>query len=61
MNVMVNIINNWCIVMSQAAIVPSLHDDGDFSFRGIACEGDTHTHTHTFTHTLGVVYVKQTV
>ena len=43
MKVMVNIINTWCVLISEAA----KFDEDDFnSFRGIACKGQTQTQTH---------------
>ena len=49
MNVKVTIINTRCIIMPEAATVPSLTM---MTSTGIACEGHTHTHTHTHTHRL---------
>ena len=43
MKVKVNIINTWCILMSEAVIMHSLMMKN--SFWGITCEGHTHTHT----------------
>ena len=49
--VKINIINTWCIIMSEAVIVLNLMTmTTDFNtFWGIACEGQAHADTHTQT------------
>ena len=50
MKVKVNIINTRCIIMSEAVTVTNLMMMTlILSFRGIACEGQTHTKTQTQT------------
>ena len=68
MKVNVNILNTWCILMSEAVAVPSLMmmtsmvSEESLAWdrqpaRQPARQTDTHTHTHTQRHTQGLVYV----